>query len=1374
MAPDSPLAPEAQILQGHLLLKLQAATTRPPRRTTASSTPTRRCATRSTRCSPCNKDPVAYFDNLLARNERTLDVTTLLPAGGAEVGHHPGGGRGRGARSSATSRAAAEGRRPRPGHRRPHPQGARRARRWRRFPELQEGYTRADAVDNGAHPRRGQLAASRSEALRSTSMLTPTSGSELGRMRRRARAAGRPRLRRRCPPPAAEVEARRTRMQARVDALDREAFRLGYELQSMRAMLAAIAEVGGRHPRAAARHIPRTRSSSSSGSSTSERSLKALEQELAALRGQLADERGPADTAIGGEDAIRQRVSTQAARSASTRCSRRRAAGRRPRARRPCSRAPTSSATQLDALRSARVAAQAALARAGAADAARQIRDKVLRRAARCSTATTRRWAPSPVTRAAWWAASPSTASSACGSSSTTWCSRRTWAWWTWPSPASRTRPAQIQKLAVAEGRGAARAGRGVQGSPQGRRLMRCAAPAHRSWRVAAARRSSHEGARASPRRRRRRRLRAARPRPSRRPRPPPCHRLGEEGRRARARGRRPRYFEGMGRTPEEEKQLEELQRDARAATRTSRATSAARCSCWWRRSTRRSAATSPTSYEKAIRDLEVMRAQGAARRHRPVRGVPPALPERAPLHAGRDVPPGRALLRALERRSHRRDARLRGAAQAHGPASSTPRRRPSRWWTSRQSIALYRQLLDELPRLPAQRRAYYLLGYCLEKQNEFEERPQAPTSSSSHDYPKSKFATEAWVRIGEYYFDAYNDPDALAQAAEAYEHAIKDTRATRSTTRRSTSSGWTYYRMDRFDDAVQRFLDAGRTSTSRGRRRRATRKSGGDLRDEALQYTAISFADEKWGSLDKAQDDLREARRPPLRGGDLPPHGRRLLRPDQAHRGHRGLPAGAAARTRSPRTRRRSSRRSSRPTSATASSTRPSPSRRSWPTSSAPGTPWYEKHKRDPDVIAAAQELAEKSLYAQRHLPPPAGAGVQAGGQARAGEDDVRGRGDGATSALPRSASRAPRTPTRCSSICAECLYNSFQFAKAAKNYDAVRDSGADDKYRKDAAFARGARLAEADRADVQGRQEARRSPRCSERATARGREAAAHRRSRPSETALVAASDAFVPAARRTTSKRPGIAYKAAELFYAHNDFPEARKPLRDHRQDLPEERGRQVRHQPHRRDASSSTRTGGASRRSPPGWPQNKDVIDPKSDLYKDLVKFKLAGRFKLADELMAKGDYDEAAKKYIAAGGRGAEARVRRQGAQQRRRLPTRTPAASTRALKLYERIFRDYPKSQARRRGAVPRGGERGELVRLRQGGRELPEAGEGLPGLARTARPRSSTPRACSRASSATPRPRRPSCATPTSSPRRRTRRRTSTAPRSSTRSRSD
>ena len=45
-------------------------------------------------------------------------------------------------------------------------------------------------------------------------------------------------------------------------------------------------------------------------------------------------------------------------------------------------------------------------------------------------------------------------------------------------------------------------------------------------------------------------------------------------------------------------------------------------------------------------------------------------------------------------------------------------------------------------------------------------------------------------------------------------------------------------------------------------------------------------------------------------------------------------------------------------------------------------------------------------------------------------------------------------------------------------------------------------------------------------------------------------------------------------------------------------------------------------------------NTDVIDPKSNLYKDLTKFKLAGRFKLADELFQMSKFDDAIRRYSA--------------------------------------------------------------------------------------------------------------------------------------------
>ena len=119
-------------------------------------------------------------------------------------------------------------------------------------------------------------------------------------------------------------------------------------------------------------------------------------------------------------------------------------------------------------------------------------------------------------------------------------------------------------------------------------------------------------------------------------------------------------------------------------------------------------------------------------------------------------------------------------------------------------------------------------------------------------------------------------------------------------------------------------------------------------------------------------------------------------------------------------------------------------------------------------------------------------------------------------------------------------------------------------------------------------------------------------------------------------------------------------------------------------------------------------------------------------------MAKGDYEEAAKKYIELVDEEPKHEFADKALNNAAVCYENTRRFDSRAQALRAHLPR-VPQQQAGRRGAVPRGGERRELVRLRQGGRELPAAGEGLPGVARTARPRCSTPPACSRASSATP-----------------------------------
>jgi uncharacterized protein YlxW (UPF0749 family) len=95
------------------------------------------------------------------------------------------------------------------------------------------------------------------------------------------------------------VAERRKAMQERIDELDREAFRLGYELQSMNAMLAAVQKWvvdtrGQRKGTAADEKAFQERVR------TEQQSSRALEKEISALRAELADSRAKVDTSIAG------------------------------------------------------------------------------------------------------------------------------------------------------------------------------------------------------------------------------------------------------------------------------------------------------------------------------------------------------------------------------------------------------------------------------------------------------------------------------------------------------------------------------------------------------------------------------------------------------------------------------------------------------------------------------------------------------------------------------------------------------------------------------------------------------------------------------------------------------------------------------------------------------------------------------------------------------------------------------------------------------------------------------------------------------------------------------------------------------------------
>ncbi|MBN9687345.1 MULTISPECIES: tetratricopeptide repeat protein [unclassified Corallococcus] len=301
VAPDSQLAPEARILQGHLLQKLRqydealetydgvANTFRPARDKVDA-------------LLRVNQDPVAYFDNLLARNERSLDVSTLLPPLALKyastqkevadavrmVGDLDSGRQGAGEAKAIAERILE----------------ALDARGLEAFPELQEGYVRTEAVDTALTAVEQSLVQAEAELVEEK--LTPAEREKLlvaqgAREAQRLRFAALPTTNK-------ELEERRHRMQAKVDAVDREAFRVGYELQSLHANAAAIRK-----------WVEDTRDERQADPAEEREFLVQLQAEIAALkdlqaeldrtRARLASERQSTDTSLEGEAAIRARYS---------------------------------------------------------------------------------------------------------------------------------------------------------------------------------------------------------------------------------------------------------------------------------------------------------------------------------------------------------------------------------------------------------------------------------------------------------------------------------------------------------------------------------------------------------------------------------------------------------------------------------------------------------------------------------------------------------------------------------------------------------------------------------------------------------------------------------------------------------------------------------------------------------------------------------------------------------------------------------------------------------------------------------------------------------------------------------------------------------
>ncbi|RAL25000.1 hypothetical protein DL240_01960 [Lujinxingia litoralis] len=172
-------------------------------------------------------------------------------------------------------------------------------------------------------------------------------------------------------------------------------------------------------------------------------------------------------------------------------------------------------------------------------------------------------------------------------------------------------------------------------------------------------------------------------------------------------------------------------------------------------------------------------------------------------------------------------------------------------------TAALFRRLITDWPDFRFADGSYYLLAYVELQMG----RPDVARDLWAQliiEYPESRFVNESWLRIGEYHFEhaEADGPSMIVEnlnlARQAYENAM-DAEGSAFYSEALYKLAWTYYRLGDYHQAITNFKELVEYSDEVQRR---TGRSGAALREEAVQYIAISLAEEDW---DLGEEDPEE-----------------------------------------------------------------------------------------------------------------------------------------------------------------------------------------------------------------------------------------------------------------------------------------------------------------------------------------------------------------------------------------------------------------------------------------------------------------------------------------------------------------------------------
>ncbi len=534
-------------------------------------------------------------------------------------------------------------------------------------------------------------------------------------------------------------------------------------------------------------------------------------------------------------------------------------------------------------------------------------------------------------------------------------------------------------------------------------------------------------------------------------------------------------------------------------------------------------------------------------------------------------------------------------------------------------SIALYQRLITGFPDYRFTHGIYYLLAYCLGEMGQGQEA-QAAYQTLIERYPDSAFVPEAWVRLGDWHFDEVA-ADSLQRSAQAFskmyafpEHPLF--------ARAIYKLGWTYYRMDDFQNAVESFTRL--LDHYVGLAKTTGEKPNGDVWPEAIQYTAISFADERWGGVQRARDFYAALGGRSYEAEVFARLGEVYFEETkyaQAVEAYKVVLARDPLSPDAPKIQ-------SRIVLAWSRDRRfdlEAAERQALVKAFSEGTPWWEANKGDPDLTAQVRDLTEKSLLRAAGFHHAQAQQYKAEGKLEAAVAEYR----VAANAYGDYLGRFPHSKQahELHYNHADCLYNALEFEKAARTYAAVRDDPADDKYQAEAALSAVISWeGEVTRLERAGALQPRRVLLSTDR---RDGEVQAEPLPEVYQN-LVRDSDTFL-ARLPGHEKGSTLAYKAGEVFYKYNDFDEARCRFEE-----------VVGRWPSSEVAQFSANLIIESYLTMKDWRAVEEAsarlqsldVGRNASLNATLQKFKLGGRFNRAMQAMDAKQYEDAARLFIA--------------------------------------------------------------------------------------------------------------------------------------------